>query len=334
MQRALITQTSVENVKFVLNEAAENLAAHANASLSKAHSINLAEGFVDDSGEDRTQYRDDHSNVISDHQVQFTIDNTIYYAPALNTALSGNTPSGGRIDFPVTNDVLANKHAAWVTDFTAEQVDFVQSVDNTLLAHTQQGHWEVHGGMTVVPSVTLDSKGYIVGRFLAQFSANGAVYSIPCDTRIGGPPQMVQFPVNNGLPTALFSSTPGIFGFFGTTLRMDCNVDSNFPATVTFTFSGITGSAPVTWKWQWSVSGGEGTWNDVVANTSFPIAYGYKSFTGLTGTVAGGIAQTVFKIVAFGGNSALTWYMRAVFTNDTGDYPATVFFCHMHHEVS
>lgn len=331
MQRAVATQAALEPVKFLLNEAAENLAAHANMAVSKAHSINLAVGYVDDDGNDRTQYRDDHGNVVGTLQLQFTIGGVIYYAPANSTSLSGNPGTDGIVEFPDTASVASNRETAWVTDFTAQEIDFIQQVDAVLNEHTQKGHWEVHGSMTVSPVLTYDSKSNLVGRYQIRFTHEGKVYAIPCDTRIGGPSEAVSG--NDFLPTAFFTGgSNGAYRFQGTTLRIDEDDGGSFPSTVTLSFANISGSAPIAYKWQWSVTGTEGTWNDVESGTVFPVTVGLKGTTGVTGDVDSGTTTTVFTLMGFGGTNSVLWYMRAVFTNDSGEFPSQTFLVHMHSE--
>jgi hypothetical protein len=87
--RSIVTQVGIEDLKFALSEVAENLSTHINASLSKAHGLNIINGYIDSDGNDLTTFQDSQGNVMGNYQLLFFINNVPYFAPALATALDG-----------------------------------------------------------------------------------------------------------------------------------------------------------------------------------------------------------------------------------------------------
>lgn len=77
----IITQAGLSEVKFNLQQVAENLSEHVNASLSKAHSINIVDGYTDTDGNDRTTYQNANGTVVGNKQLRFNVGGAVYYAP-------------------------------------------------------------------------------------------------------------------------------------------------------------------------------------------------------------------------------------------------------------
>jgi hypothetical protein len=198
MNRNLVTQTALQPVQSVLNAMASNLAAHANASLTKAHGFSLlqfAPGSVQDgNGNDVSVYYDDHGDVIGNAYVVFILNNESYYAPANITALAGQSPNTGKgiygADSPLILPVSGS--TAWITDILSQDTAAAEAINaGILLPHAQKGYWEVHGPMSAYPFVTLDSLGHVVGTYVVQLVWGGSIYQIPCSNQLGGITQAV-----------------------------------------------------------------------------------------------------------------------------------------------
>ena len=178
MNRSIITQTAVQPVQFLLNEVGANLAAHANATLSQGHGVNMVPGV---------NYLDDHGDTIGTSVVVFTIGDAVYFAPCVTTALDGQPPSTGQPAVIAAASVLGEQSNAWTTDFVTQDLANVQTLnEQVLLAHALEGYWEAHGTMVAIEKPTLDSIGHQIGTYVIQLSFNGIVYEIPCHTQIGG----------------------------------------------------------------------------------------------------------------------------------------------------
>jgi hypothetical protein len=190
--RSIATQVGLSELKFALQEVAQNLFSHINASLSKAHGLNLINGYVDGDGNDRTTFQDSQGNVMGVYQLQFFIGNVPYYAPADATALEGQPETNGSIDTSTEADEFSQQGgSAWVTDYTSDQVTQAESMNtDVLVPHSQQIYYSTHGNMTVSTSPTFNSLGAQVGTHLVTMRYNGIVYQIPVSDRFGGPAQM------------------------------------------------------------------------------------------------------------------------------------------------
>jgi hypothetical protein len=233
MDRSIVTNVGIEDLKFALSEVAENLSAHVNASLSKAHGINIVNGYIDASGNDLTKFRDSLGNIMGDYFLQFTVDAVNYWAPAKATALAGQADSNGSVDTSTEEDFEAQGGSAWVTDYTSDQTTQAQSMNtDVLIPHTRQPHWNTHGGMTVATQNTFNSVGGTVGDKVIRIRFGDNVYSIPVSSRFGGP---VQPPRVSGIPLTRDS-------------YFSAGSPNNVDQDIALTFLG--GTLPVAYHWQ------------------------------------------------------------------------------------
>jgi hypothetical protein len=191
-ERSIVTQVGIEDLKFALGEVAENLSKHINSSLSKAHGLNIINGYVDSDGNDRTTFQDSEGNVMGQYQLLFFINNVAYYAPAQATALEGQPETNGSIDTSDTDDEFDEQGgSAWVTDYTSDQVAQAEAMNvDVLITHTGQIYYATHGNMTVSVQTTFNSLGAQIGTHLVTFRYSGVVYQIPVSNRFGGPAQL------------------------------------------------------------------------------------------------------------------------------------------------
>lgn len=232
-ERTIMTQAGLERARFNTQQVGENLNEHVNASLSKAHAINIVDGYVDADGNDRTTYQNSAGDIVGVKQLRFNVGGALYYAPCNPTLDAGQPDSTGQVD-PAGSaaELAAVGGSAWVTDTVTEVTTDAESVNTGfLLPHTLKKHEEVHGNFSVVVENTNDSAGNQVGTHKVRFVLGGIRYAVPAVTRIGGPPQ----PPRN--VQALPSAT-------GITYQHPYN----FNTPVTASYSG--GTAPVTWQWQ------------------------------------------------------------------------------------
>lgn len=190
--RNIVTQVGLSDLKFALQEIAQNLFSHINASLSKAHGLNIINGYVDADGNDRTTFQDSQGNVMGTHQLLFFIGNVPYYAPANLTALAGQPETNGSIDTSTQDEGFDQRgQSSWVTDYTSQQVAQAEAINvDVLIEHTQQIYYSTHGSMTVTTSTTFNSLGATVGSHLVSLRYNNIVYQIPVSDRFGGPAQL------------------------------------------------------------------------------------------------------------------------------------------------
>lgn len=191
--RNIVTQVGLSDLKFALLEVAENLFSHINTSLSKAHGLNIINGYIDSNGNDLTTFQDSEGNVMGNYQLLFFIGNVPYFAPANFTVLEGQPETNGSIDTSTDDDdeFTMRGGSAWVTDYTSDQVAQAQAINNdVLLPHTGQIYYSTHGSMTVTTSPTFNSLGAQVGSHLVTMRYNGIVYQVPVSDRFGGPAQM------------------------------------------------------------------------------------------------------------------------------------------------
>jgi len=208
-EKNLVTKARLSEVKTAESELVDNLYAHANASLSKAHGLilwNLPHPTLDGSGNDISVYRDSHGDRVGYYFLRLTYNNTNYFAPLELSTLPGKDPLTGIS--PDTNVVgitpVIPGGTAWVTDFTPQdEQDLIVTNNQLLLPHTLLSHWETHTGgiYQVIPQITVDSAGHRVGNYVARIVVDGVELQIPCDPRIGGPvqPMRVAFPSINTL---------------------------------------------------------------------------------------------------------------------------------------
>lgn len=210
-EQNLITKGRLAEIKTAEAVLSENLFAHANASLSKAHGVlfyNLPHPTLDANGNDISVYYDSHGDIVGNNLMRITHSNVNYYVPIQTTTLAGKDPYTG-----ITPDLttIANLGAitpggtAWVTDFTQQdQEDLIFTNDSVLLPHTLLSHWETHTGgvYQVLPMVITDSAGHRVSNYVARIIVDGVELYVPCDLRSRGPiqPIRVAFPAICTLP--------------------------------------------------------------------------------------------------------------------------------------
>src|SRR6185295_17636631 len=106
--------------------------------------------------------------------------------------LAGQPDSTGSIDTSVDGDAFQNQgNSAWITDYTSDQVQQAQSMNqDVLIPHTRQPHWSTHGSMSILTQPTFNTLGAKVGSHIVQIKYNNSVYNIPVSRRFGGPPQL------------------------------------------------------------------------------------------------------------------------------------------------
>jgi hypothetical protein len=253
MDRSIATQVGLKELKFALSEVAENLSAHVNASLSKAHGVNIINGYTDSLGNDLTAYRDSFGNIVGNYFLRFVVGNVAYYAPAMLTALEGQPDTTGIIDTSETGEDFSGQgSSSWITDYTSDQVAQAESMnDDVLIPHTRQPHWSTHGSMTVLTQNTFSTLGAKVGSHVVQVKYNNIVYNIPASLRFGGPPQVWRS-----------------FGFSTSSnfLHRWVQVGSDDDQTASFFYRDGTGTLPRNVVLQVNnVSNGTGAWVDVPA---------------------------------------------------------------------
>ena len=222
MDRSLTTQTAIQPVQTALNEAAANLAAHANADMSWAHGINmvhLAPGSMQDGdGTDISYYYDDHGDMLGDSQLIFTVAGKMLYAPAKDTALAVQPPNLGQAPYGLDSlptVIPPGAGISWITDVISQAVGNVNNINNIiLLGHTRLGYWEVHGTMLAYSKDTYSAFGHKVGDWVVRFSYNNQLYEIPCSERLGGPLQLPRI-ASIYPPSISFSTGPGSHGDYG-----------------------------------------------------------------------------------------------------------------------
>jgi hypothetical protein len=293
--RNIVTQVGIEALKFALAEIAENLNAHINASLSKAHGVNIVAGFIDDDGNDRTTYQDSNGDIIGNYFLRFAINNVIYFAPAVVTALPGQDETSGAVNTSPEGEFEGQGGSAWVTDYTSDQVSQANAINtDVLILHTRQPHASTHGSMTAVLQSTFSNLGHTVGTHVVQLKIANNVYTIPCSTRLGGP---LQAPRIGGI---LSNATVNIPEGKPNT----CDV----PVTVPF----LGGTKPVAYHWQFNNTG---VWTDITpavsANLPLPGWSGGIDFQWASTTVA------TFRIVGVhpGSNQTRSAQFRCRVTN-------------------
>lgn len=255
----ITTQSALGESNFILQEFANNLSAHSNASLSLSHGIDTFPALNPDSNNnDRTNFEDSHSNVVGTRHVRFVIDGVSYWAPALTSTLAGQ-PSGNNVTTLQSSSQTAGLGAGddnWVTVFEQQSVDSITVInEDYLLPHTKLAHWETHGSMTVESQTTLDSGGYEIGDTVVKLSIGGIVYKIPTHTRFGGPAQWWSSGrAGIAVPRGNYNCLYGASGF-GTVLAPFYYWDAT-PKMGTF---------PRTMKWQLNQlpNGGSATWRDI-----------------------------------------------------------------------
>lgn len=203
IEQNLITKGRLQEIRTAESMLVDNLRAHVNASLSKAHGIilyNLPHPTPDANGNDLSVYQDSHGDIVGNNLMRLTFNGVNYYAGIQVTALAGKDPETGITSGVSSTGISAIPGGtAWVTDFTQQdQEDLLYTNDTVLLPHTGLAHWETHTGgiYQVIPQVVNDSAGHRVSNYIARILVDGSELWIPCDVRSNGPiqPVRVQFP--------------------------------------------------------------------------------------------------------------------------------------------
>jgi len=206
---AVATQTELGSLNFALQQAAENLASHANGSMSEAHGMDMYPGRADDGyGNDVTYYEDSNGDQVGTKYVRIILAGIAYYVPAKITTLAGKAPSTGITDTDLTAYGVSSGQGSshWVTQFQLDSAHYIQEVLETyLLPHTEKGYWEAHTGFdSAITSATNDSAGHAVGSRLLPIPIDGNFWNIVASTRLGGPLQPVM--MNPFNPTSVYYS--------------------------------------------------------------------------------------------------------------------------------
>ena len=275
-EQNLITKGSLSEIKSAETILSENLYAHANASLSKAHGMifyNLPHPTYDANGNDISVYYDSHGDIVGSNLMRLTYNGINYYVPIQTSTLAGKDPNTG-----ITPDIttLTGLGAAvpggtaWVTDFTqAEQADLVFTNDNVLLPHALLSHWEAHTGgiYQVLPLVVTDSAGHRVSNYIARILVDGTELYVPCDLRSRGPIQPVRV------------AFPAITTLQGTNANY-CAMGRDNDQTGLFWYNAAAGGdLPATFSWEYNTYGpavfpwwsdpllGSGTWKPISSTT-------------------------------------------------------------------
>jgi len=289
MDSSIITQSVLQAVQFSLQQDTDNLAAHANMLMSRAHGWNLlwiASGTTDSFGNPIDKYYDDHGNAIGDYSLVIPCLNpeNIFYAPALDSTLPAQNAFTGMVDpgygVPVNAGVSQD---AWITELDESAATSDTINDTLLVPHSRLGMWEAHGAITVWVQPTYDSTGNQIGTHVANFYFSGQQYQIPCTPRIGGMMRLLQVAPWNSNHVAL---------------SMSCTKDGSAPLatnatpinhnTVTASF---TGTFPITLQWQYQ--GGGGNWTNFdpssphITCTNNPLASFTCAVTGTDGITFG-----------------------------------------------
>ncbi len=253
-QKAIVTQAEIAAFKDSVNQIAGNLNAHINHSLSKAHGIDIVPGYIDADLNDRTTYQNSHGDIIGTYMIRFAVNGVLYYAPGVSTALAGQPASDGALDTnPDITTALGNPgSASLITEYGSIEVEQAQNVNDYLLEHTRTNHDLVHsegGVMRAITKSTFDNAGFLIGRYVIRFVVDGIEYEIPCDTRIGGPPQPPRIDV---IPASIYID----------------NIPSPYGKTITPTILG--GTKPITFSWEYY---NNGTWTTLTIGVTTNVPF-------------------------------------------------------------
>lgn len=280
-QRNVTTQTSLNDIKLVLNDIAASLSQHLNDSMSRAHGINIWPGYVDSQGNDYTKYRNQNGDVVGDFIVSFLVGGVMYFAPAKSTALTGQPFTNGNIDISATNPSTVGS-SSWVTDFASSALASTTNTrDQVLVPHTREGHWESHGGMTVIAKESFDAAGVLIGRYVLQFQYGGQLYQIPCDTSF------------TGLPLPLSVSLDSTYLYFpNSSGSFSSQHPSGFPVTAT----AVGGTGPYTFEWHYRDDADPST--DGLTMTTSPISYNSSLYPSVAFTISSVSPLSVLNILS------------------------------------
>jgi hypothetical protein len=301
-EKNIITQSEIGPIKTEEAELAENLYAHANASLSKAHGmefVRLTYPFTDTEGNEVSQYYDSNGDIVGYYQMRLTYSNTNYYVPLISSMLSGQTAlKGVRSSSGIS---IETGDSAWVTDFTSGAVNSLAVANTTmLLPHTQLSHWETHtsGIFSVLPMTVLDSAGHIVGNYVARLVFDGKELLVPCDSRLGGPAQVPRLQAFITNHYSFKSSSPN-------------SAMATTPLTINY-----QGTAPVTFQWQVSIN--NSLWQDLAPGVN--VWFTLSGWQGGIQTIWTSTASPtlIINYMSPAENRWQTVYLRAIVTNSAG----------------
>lgn len=278
--RTIATQAQLSTVNFELSQLIDNLAAHANDDQSDSHGLNFVNGPSNDAnGNDLSYYGDVNGDVVGTFQVGFLVNDQRVYVPAKITTLDGKPSTTGLTVTPVTDAESGAGASSWVTNFDDDLTGLVQTIlEQYLLPHTQLAYWEAHGGLMFVnPELAhkgpvgsgsgagwLDSSLHLVASASLRLKVDGLLISIPCSTRVGGPPQQVKI-----LPF----SPPNIY--YEITGPANYNL-SIFPVTA-------GGTKPFTYAYKYVDN--LGGWHDIAPNTVVNVPLNYQTSHTASGEV-------------------------------------------------
>lgn len=338
----VVTQSTVNQVNAALGELADQLDAHVRASMAKSHGFDVlqfAAPTLDAAGNDIQYYRDSGGSIVGQFQLRATVGNVVYYAPAATTALAGQPDSSSSLIGSAALAAALGSTAsdAWSTEDYTEALTTIETIrDDLLLPHTRLGHWEAHAPLSVYAKATTDSGGDTVGRHVLIFQFDGVKYEIPCDTRLGGPPQRPR--LSALMPTVHFNgNVSGNFSLQGTTLYMHVSSGDPWPSSVDITYQLSGGTHPITYLWEYSLNGT--TWTSFVKDT--PVAGTESNDARLTltsvnnGTVPTSGTHTInFGITSPGGDNGSRWYIRCTFTSAGGSYVTVPLYVDMKDSAS
>jgi len=326
-QKNLITKAQLEEVKTAQSLLADNLYAHANASLSAAHGIllyYLPHPSLDANGNDVSFYADDHGDRVGYYQMRLTFNNVNYFAPLEVSTLPGKDPLTNVIDASGETVVApaVPGGTAWVTDFTPEDTeDVIVTNDSLLLPHTQLGHWETHTGgiYQILSQAVYDNAGHKVSNYIARVVVDGAELWIPCDTRLGGPIQPVRL------------AFPGLTTFLGSNHNIcEMGRDNTQEGSFWFNFGGAT--LPYTFTWQLNTYApltgawgpaykdpgvGLGSWVDIPSSPSTGNLPGGSPYVGTYEHVP---PNKIKITVSVGNSKRVVATVRCKFTNAAGTH--------------
>lgn len=273
-QKNLVTQARLQEVKYAQQTLVDNLYAHVNASLSKAHGIELyylPHPTFDANGNDISIYFDSHGDRVGYYYMRFTFNNTSYFAPLEVTGLPGKDPATGIS--PDTNvgvivPVIPGG-SAWVTDFTPEdEQDLIVTNNDVLYPHTLLSHWETHtaGVYQIYTQATYDDAGHKVGTHVARVVVDGSEYLIPCTPGVGGMPQPMRLPFpaintlqNSNCNWCSMGRDDAQYGYFW----WNPPTGGTLPYTFTWQINSYKVLKLPTKQWWQDPNTGSGTWIDL-----------------------------------------------------------------------
>lgn len=312
--QSLTTQAGFEDLQNALAQIANNLNSHVNLTLGKAHSVQLFSGYVDSSGNDLTKYQNAAGIVVGTMFAVFYVNGVTYYAPANPTALAGQPATTGQLNPDVTESVPVSTPggSSLVTDYISVDVASGTNTNNLLIAHTQLPFQTAHSQILAFLQNTYDSAGTVIGRYVIQFVYGGVQYSIPCDTRLGGPPQG---PRNPTIPVTESASSSN-----------DYQLDINVPIQCAV----AGGQQPFTFQWQWSPTVHMPTWNTLppATNGNFipPGWSGDGIRYNLPGTFGPTTSLSILQLIRAnpGGGTSQTTYIQCIVSNSAGSATSNI----------